>query len=142
MKIDIRKISNEIAELAKQQFEYSWEGNSKLANKAYSEGVKLKRILVSNPQILDEITSLMLGSTDNLFMVRQGMLIALSLGVNVATAKEVLRNAINELSDVDINKRRMAFEAKMIKENIDRTGYILLYKGQRIYKVYDKEWFN
>ena len=136
----IREIAEELANLAKQNFEYSWEGNSLLANKAYAQSVKLMKKIVANAQILEELTRFMLSNSSDIYMACQGMLIALSLGVNMDLAKLELKKEIGYECSSDRAKKRLAFEAKMIKENIDRDGFILLYKGQSAYKSYDKGW--
>jgi len=140
--MDIQEIAEKLADFSKQNFEFSWEGNSALANKAYAQSIRLKKKIVDNPQIVEELTKTMLSNANNIHMARQGMLIGLSLGVNTELAKAELKKEISYDNDIDKCKKKFAFEARMIKENIDNIGYILLFKGQNVYKVYNSGWMD
>lgn len=137
--ISIIELSNKIGELAKANFEASWQGLYKEANKAFAKTVPLKKYIVDNMNIADELTKKMIDN-DNIHMRHQGMVIALSLGVNIQKAKKELSNELVLENSIDPMLRKIAFEAKMIKKNIDDYGHILMYNGQLIYAYYDKDW--
>lgn len=136
---DIKDLADKLCELAKINFESSWQGDSVTANKAYAKSTKYKKYVVDNPQIAEELTSYMIASSD-LHMVHQGMVISLSVGVNTEQAKNELKKEIAFSIAEDKLMQKVAFETRMIKENIDRLGYLVMYKGQKNYATYDKAW--
>ncbi len=138
---EIVELANKLCELDTLNFSASWAGDSRTANKAYRKSAKIKKdIIENNFEIIAPLTKYMLNG-ENLFMVYSGMVLALSLGVNLDLAKRMLSNMLNyRYNDTaDGTLEKLGFEASMLHKSIIENRQIIIYDGQELFAKYEED---